>query len=478
MHASSSRGAVLLVISQGVQLGTQICSLVVLSHLLPPRAFGIVAMVSAVIGLAGVLGSFGLSLSALAGRIPSPEERSNLFWVNAVSGVIVTAIVVACGPALAAFYHVPALTGVTAVLALPFLLGALTVQFRVEMNLAGQWNRLAVVQGLPGLIALPVAAVVAVATGSYWALVLQAVVTSVLQLLLALGLSDWRPQAPQRATDVRHHIRFGRDTAAIQTLSYAASNADNIFIGRSLGSTALGQYNRAYNLASLPTSQLAIPLEQVILPRLSRSLNDDFDATLLRCQRVMVYALTVPLSIVAGVAYPLVHVFLGAHWTQVPELIQIQAGGQVFSAIGYMYYWSFLVNRRTGMLVFGEGLVEIALVVAIALLAKDGTATVAWTVALGQLCMTLASAVIASRVLRLNVFGLLRVAVLPVLLLVLAAAGADAVARAGWSSQVLALLASSVAWIAISAASYTLLPSVRSDVRLLGGFLKAARRGR
>jgi PST family polysaccharide transporter len=468
---------VLVVLSQGVQLATQICSLVVLSHLLAPRAFGVVAMVAAVIGLAGVLGSFGLSLSALAGKTPSPEERSNLFWVNAISGVTVTAVVVACGPLLADFYHVHALTGVTAGLALPFLLGAVGVQFRVEMTLAGQWTRLAVVQGLPGVIALPAAAVVAASTGSYWALVLQAVLASVLQLALAIVLSDWRPRAPHRATDVRHHVRFGRDTAAIQTLSYAASNADNIFIGRSLGGTALGQYNRAYNLASLPTSQLAIPLEQVILPRLSRSLDGDFDATLIRCQRVMVYALTVPLSVVAGVAYPLVHIFLGSHWIQVPELIQIQAAGQVFSAIGYMYYWSFLVKRRTGVMVFGEGLVEIALVLVIALVAKDGNAVVAWCVAAGQMCMTLASATIASRVLKLDVLGLFRVAVIPVLTLVVAAVGADAVATAGWPSPVLALVASGVSWIAISAAGYTLLPPVRSDLRLLGGLLRAAWEG-
>ncbi len=465
----------LVILSQGVQFATQICSLIVLSHLLPPRAFGVVAMVSAVIGLAGVLGSFGLSLSALAGKMPSPEARSNLFWVNAVSGVVVTVIVIACGPLLAAFYHVPALTGVTAALALPFLLGALAVQFRVEMNLAGQWNRLAVVQGLPGLIALPPAAVVAAATRSYWALVVQALLASVLQLVLAVVLSDWRPRAPRRATDIRHHLRFGRDTAAIQTLSYAASNADNIFIGRSLGSAALGQYNRAYNLAALPTTQLAIPLEQVILPRLSRALDSDFDETLLRCQRIMVYALTVPLSIVAGVAYPLVHVFLGSRWVQVPELIQIQAAGQVFSAIGYMYYWSFLVKRRTGMMVFGEGVVEIAMVVAIALLAGDGNATVAWCVAAGQMCMTLATAIIARPVLGIDVFGLLRVAVVPVLALVAASAGSDAVARAGWSSPVLALIASGVAWIGISAVSCALLPSIRSDLRLFAGLLSAAR---
>jgi polysaccharide transporter, PST family len=277
---------------------------------------------------------------------------------------------------------------------------------------------------------------------------------------------------------MRHHLRFVRDTIVIQTLNYVASNADNVFIGRSLGSAALGQYNRAYNLASLPASQLAIPLEQVILPRLSAALGTDFDATLVRCQQVMLYALLVPLSIVAGTAYPLVYVCLGSQWQHVPELMQIQAIGQGFSAVGYIYWWSFLVKRRTGVMVFGEGVVEVLMVVVIAFVVKDGSPTVAWCVAAGQMCMTLASTVVARRVLDLDALALLRVALPPVLTLTAAALGADQIARAGWSSPVLALLAASLAWTAVSASGYVLLPQIRRDLQEVVRLLRSAREGR
>jgi O-antigen/teichoic acid export membrane protein len=466
-----------VVFSQGIQVGTQIVSLVLLSRLLPPSAFGVVAMVSAITGLVGVLSGFGLSLSALAGDKPSFLERSNLFWINAAAGVLCMVVADGCAPLVASFYRNPALIGITFGLAVAFVPNALAVQFKIELTLERRWSRLVIVQAVPGLVALCVAAVIAAVTSSAWSLVIQGIVSSGMSLLLAVWLSGWRPVRPQRDSRLRRHLIFGRDTAVIQTLNYVASNADNALVGRVLGRTVLGEYNRAYSLVLLPLNQLAVPLEQVILPRLSAALNDDFDEVTLRCQRAMVYVQLVPLSLIAGTAYPLVRVFLGSRWLAVPELMQIQAIGAAASAVGYIYWWMLLVKRRSGMIVLSEGAVEILMVIGMALVVRTGSSSVAWCVAAGQVVMLINTALLCRRILGVKLLPLARISSTALELTAAAAICANYVGRMRWwPSSYEALVVALVAWTIVFCAGWFISPSVRNDMRVVVDILKSARR--
>jgi PST family polysaccharide transporter len=361
---------------------------------------------------------------------------------------------------------------VTAALSVTFLLGALAVQYNIELNLAGQWRRLAFVQAAPGLIALPTAAVLAAVTGSYWAVVAQTLVTSLLGLFLAVWLSDWTPGWPRLRVKMRRHLVFGRDTMVVQALNYAAANGDNVLIGRFLGSSVLGQYNRAYNLALLPLSQISIPLEQIILPRLSAALDDGFEEVMLRCQRIMVYVQLIPISLLAGTAGPLVRVFLGPHWSEVPSLIQIQAIGAGASALGYMFWWVLLVRRQTRIIVLTEGTVEIVMLVAMALVVHTGASAVAWCVALGQVLMVFTSAIACRRLASIDIARLARASGSALAITGAAGLSAGLIASAHWSGPFVLLMASGAAWLMTFVVGWILFKRIRDDVRMMAGLLR------
>ena len=60
----------------------QFGSMVILARLLSPTDFGLVAMVTSVIGIADLIRDFGLSSAAIQAKTLSNDERTNLFWVN------------------------------------------------------------------------------------------------------------------------------------------------------------------------------------------------------------------------------------------------------------------------------------------------------------------------------------------------------------------------------------------------------------
>jgi PST family polysaccharide transporter len=327
---------------------------------------------------------------------------------------------------------------------------------------------LASVESLSGLLGLFIAIAVALATRSYWALVIQQVTASLLQFTFAILATDWRPGWPSGRGLIRDHLRFGRDTAAVQTLNYMASNADSVLIGRNLGATALGQYSRAYSLAVLPGIQIATPLTRIVLPKLTALEMGERELALRRYQSVLSYGQLAPLSLLGAVAHPMIPFLMGPRWPAVPELLQIELIGAACTALGYVFYWAFLVERRTGLMVISEGVCEIAMVVAMILVVSQGTATVAWVVSAGQFTIMLALAAMASWALHFRVRELALVARRPLLILgVAAVAGAEVVARSGVSSPLLGTIVAGASWAVVVLAGCAVSGRARADIRSL-----------
>ena len=119
---SASGNALLLLGGQWGRYILQLLALVVFARMLSPEDFGLVAMVTGVVGIAYVIGDFGLSLAALQAAELTAHQRTNLFWCNSGIGLAVAAaICVASGP-LAAFYGDSRVAPVTVALASVFLI--------------------------------------------------------------------------------------------------------------------------------------------------------------------------------------------------------------------------------------------------------------------------------------------------------------------------------------------------------------------
>ena len=95
----AARGTAVTLVAQLGRFVLQIGSLVVLARLLSPEAFGLVAMVTSLIGIAELVRDFGLSSAAVQAKHLSHEERTNLFWINVAIGTGCAIIAVVGGTA-------------------------------------------------------------------------------------------------------------------------------------------------------------------------------------------------------------------------------------------------------------------------------------------------------------------------------------------------------------------------------------------
>jgi O-antigen/teichoic acid export membrane protein len=343
-------GASVTLMWQALRLGLILVSVVTLARLLPPAAFGLIAMVTALVSVGDILRDFGLSTASIQARSVSKEQRANLFWLNTLIGVVLTLVVYLLAHPIADLYGYPELIPITQWLAFTFVVNGMSAQFRASINRQLRFNALGVIDVIPQFVGLGVAVFGAIIWQDYRALIAQQLTIATLGLILAAALAGWLPSLPSRRTSVRRFVRFGSGLLGTQLTSYIAKNIDTVAIGLASTATVVGLYGRAYQLVLLPLNQLTAPLSRVAIPILAQVQDDDaaFGRYVRSGQFVGGVSSGLIYGAMAGLAFPLVDLLLGPEWVDAVPLIQILALGGCFRAMGQAPYWMFVAKGRTG----------------------------------------------------------------------------------------------------------------------------------
>ena len=82
----------------------QMASTVVLARLLVPEDFGLLAMVTAIVGIAEVVRDFGLTAAILQLKTISDRLWSMVFWLSALLGTACMIVIAVLAPLIAGLY--------------------------------------------------------------------------------------------------------------------------------------------------------------------------------------------------------------------------------------------------------------------------------------------------------------------------------------------------------------------------------------
>lgn len=331
-------------IAQFVKFGTHLLGVVLLSRMLSPAEIGLVAIGWAIVGLGEILRDFGLSASVVRSQGLTVGERSNLFWVNALIGVVLATGTAAIAPVIAWMFETEALAYVLLGLAPVFLLNGLSAPFRADLNRRMRFARLSVAEMLPPVIGLIGGLLSAAGGWGYWAIVIQYVIAAILSLVLLWALAHWIPLLPNRKISIRHHLQFGWRVSVSQAMSYAATNVDTLALGYMSNPAAVGVYSRGFQLAMSPLLQLRSPANIVAVPVLARSTNDlvRFERTLRRGGLLVGYTVLPIAALMVAAHEPIVSILLGAEWVGVAPVLGVLAAAGGLQQVSSVANWTFL----------------------------------------------------------------------------------------------------------------------------------------
>lgn len=336
---------------------------VLLARLLTPEAFGLVGMILVFTGFASLFAEAGFGEALVQREEVTESHRSSVFWLQAGLGLLLTALLVAAAPLIAWFYGEPVLELLTAFIAIQFTIESLgTVQtalFRRHMD----FKAITIARLLATVVAGGTAIVLALLDYGVWSLVWQTVLKTGVDVAAVWILSSWSPRLTFQWTAIRELLAFSGNLLGFNAINYWTRNSDDVLIGRYVGSSGLGIYNRAYETMMLPIYLIRGIMGDVMFPALSRLQNDvdHVRRVYLRATRAIGF---VSMPLMCGlmvVADSFVLALFGPKWEAVVPILQVlcvigikqpvsSTTGWIFKSQGRtdtMFYWNLVVSTAT-----------------------------------------------------------------------------------------------------------------------------------
>jgi len=331
----------------GAQGAGQLALLLVLARCLSPTEFGVVSAAMIAVGICRVVhASIGPALVQRQDlRDVHVASAHALAWWSAAAMVALSWL---AAPSVEAFFHADGLAPVMRAMSLLFVGQAPGIVPEALLQRAMRLRRLAVAEiaGV-GIGYLPLGMAGAFAGLGVWALVAAHLGQAVTKtIVLATAGPHARRWWPERAA-ARDLLCYSGGVVAAGLCNFAASQGDNVVVGRSLSAAHLGIYGRAYQLMAMPAMFLGEVVDRIVFPILARFQHDRPRLALAYVRgNALVAAVMTPCAGAGIVLAPeIVRTVLGQGWQAVEAPLQVLLVGLVFRT-GYKI--SDLLARATG----------------------------------------------------------------------------------------------------------------------------------
>jgi PST family polysaccharide transporter len=319
------RAAYFVALQQVATIAVHFGQVFILSRLLLPRDYGVVAMAGSIFSLAAVFKDFGFSTSTIQAEKIEKQDSTNLFWIGMLSAVGVVAAILVSAPLFSIWFREQAVAPLLCVFAITFLIDSAGNQPTALAQREFQFQSLAIWKIAGLLIGLTTGVVLALRGFGPWSIVSINCVEAVVTTLGAFWISGFRPGWIANLKETKEHFKFGGALTLGGLISYASNNVDRLILGRFFGAESLGLYTRAHSLLILPMSKLLSGFKRFNIASLSRlaSQPEEFRASV---SRILMWYLVVCSFIVvplAAYADDVIQFAMGSRWKDAAPLFVI-----------------------------------------------------------------------------------------------------------------------------------------------------------
>ncbi len=268
LRKGALRGSAITLIGYGVSSAIRFGSNLLITRLLFPEQFGIMALVNVFVTGLQLFSDIGIGPNIIQSERGDDPQFLNTAWTVQVSrGLIlwVTACLVAWP--LSRFYGRPQLAFLLPVTGFGALIGGFesTRLFTQNRRLAlGRLTALEVITQFTGVVVM---LIIAALTHSVWALVFSSLASATVRTTLSHTLLPghpnrfaWDPAARKTLFD------FGRWIFFSTALAFLSGQSDRLILGKLVSNATLGIYAIAVNLSGLPVTIIAQLSNRILYP--------------------------------------------------------------------------------------------------------------------------------------------------------------------------------------------------------------------
>lgn len=312
---------------RGVTRGITFVRLAVLARILSPLQFGVFGIATLVLEFLEILTETGINIVLIQKGDEADDYISSAWIVSIIRGVFISILLLFFAGFISSFFNSADSYSLIMMIGLvPLIRGfinpAVVNNFR-KIQFHKEFYFRTILLSVEAFVSV----VIALSTKSATSLVLGMIASAITEVILSFVLFKPAPRLEFETEKVKFVFKRGWWVTLTGVMNYFADNGDNITVGKLLSTSSLGYYQMAYNISTLPISEITNVVNSVVFPVYSKFSND-------RARLMSAFAkVTISSSFLAFALglfifiFPkeLITVFLGEKWLPAVPAIRILA---------------------------------------------------------------------------------------------------------------------------------------------------------
>lgn len=310
----------------------------VLTRFLDKADFGIVAILTFVLGLTQTFADLGFASAIMHKQGLTRREFASLYWIQLIVFAILYVVISAFSSVVSDFYKEPSLTYLLPLSLLDLVFYGVGRLYDTVLQKELRFRAIAVRNIVCSLVSLALAVVLAMEGFGVYSLVLSTLFQTFTNNLwnAIAGQKYYRLQFVVSVKESLPLIRIGIYQMGTQIVDYFSSKFDILIIGKLLGTELLGVYSLAKEFVQKVITLINSIVNRVILPFFAKAQNNNSDLCRMYCKVIQLLAsVNFPISMLLCVlSVPLVILFYGETYIEVAPIVSILSIWSLFICIG------------------------------------------------------------------------------------------------------------------------------------------------
>lgn len=247
---------------------------IILARLISPDEMGILGLTGIFFAFAGQLQNCGFGAALIRKQDRTEEDICTVFWFNVAMSLVLSLALFLAAPWFVWFFDQPALLNLTRVSALLMFLGSTGSVHWTLYSARRDFKTPAIVSMCTTLVAMPFTIWAAFAGWSYWAVMLQGIISGLLSLIAIWIISPWKPSLKFSRKSFGEFFKFGINLTLSGLLNRFYHEIRTFIIGKFYSPAQLAYFGRAQSTCSMPLNLVESILGPVTFPILSTLQHD------------------------------------------------------------------------------------------------------------------------------------------------------------------------------------------------------------
>lgn len=343
IKAQAVKGVIWSTIERFSMQGVQFILGIIMARLLTPDDYGLIGMIFIFMSISQVFIDGGFTNALIQKQNRSETDYSTVFYINIIISIIFYIILYLLAPYIASYFEQPLLKDITRIYSISLILNSLVAVNRTKLVIAVDFKTQTKISFTSALLSGIIGITYAWLGYGVWALVIQALTSSIFNIILSFYYVKWIPMWTFSYTSFKNLFSFGSKLLIASLISNIYSNLYIFAIGKKFSAYSLGLYTRADHFAQFASSNLGNILSRVSFPILSQIQDDNEHLVRAYKKYIQMSALIIfPLILgLCGVAKPLISILLSEKWIDCVILLQI---------LCFCYLWNCITTINLNLL--------------------------------------------------------------------------------------------------------------------------------